>query len=271
MRLSSAGDIEKTTWGCVLEGFATDQKRTPSPVLANAWKPRRSESPPTPTCGRRLLVSSRCKESKGGDRRRKRGERRKARPSRGSTIAGGPAAPAISRPWIAALSSTPLRDTTPHANRSAFWLRRKKWLSSIPTMPTCWEAWGCGLPLAGHWDEGTALAEKGPQIGGASPPFHTGGGRRRSRAWFRGEYQKAYEDFQRAYIRSFSLSHPRSRLHPAAFLGRVDEAKQHVAALLKMYPTMTIREADAFYRLVCFDAPYREKMVRALRQAGLPE
>jgi hypothetical protein len=55
------------------------------------------------------------------------------------------------------------------------------------------------------------------------------------------------------------------------FLGRIDEAKQHVAVLLKMYPTMTIREADAFDKLVCFGAPYREKMAGALRQAGLPE
>jgi hypothetical protein len=55
------------------------------------------------------------------------------------------------------------------------------------------------------------------------------------------------------------------------FLGRIDEAKQHVAALLKMYPTMTIREADAFYKLSCFDTAYREKMAGALRQAGLPE
>jgi hypothetical protein len=35
-------------------------------------------------------------------------------------------------------------------------------------------------------------------------------------------------------------------------------------------PTMTIREADAFYKLVCFDPAYREKMAGALRQAGLP-
>ena len=34
---------------------------------------------------------------------------------------------------------------------------------------------------------------------------------------------------------------------------------------------MTIREADAFYKLVCFDSAYREKMAGALRQAGLPE
>ena len=40
---------------------------------------------------------------------------------------------------------------------------------------------------------------------------------------------------------------------------------------MKMYPTMTIREADAFYKLVCFDPAYREKMAGALRQAGLPE
>ena len=80
---------------------------------------------------------------------------------------------------------------------------------------------------------------------------------------------EAYETFQRAYIESFWLSHSISP--NAAVLGRVDEAEQHVAALLKMYPTMTIREADAFYKLVCFDAPYREKMVGALRQAGLPE
>jgi hypothetical protein len=55
------------------------------------------------------------------------------------------------------------------------------------------------------------------------------------------------------------------------FLGRIDEVKQHVAALLKMYPTMTIREANAFYKLVCFDAAYRDKMVGALRLAGPPE
>jgi hypothetical protein len=36
------------------------------------------------------------------------------------------------------------------------------------------------------------------------------------------------------------------------FLGRIDEAKEHVAALLKTYPTMTIREADAFYKLRVF-------------------
>jgi len=38
-----------------------------------------------------------------------------------------------------------------------------------------------------------------------------------------------------------------------------------------MYPTMTIAEADGIYRLFCFEPAFREKMARALRQAGLPE
>ena len=50
-----------------------------------------------------------------------------------------------------------------------------------------------------------------------------------------------------------------------------DEAKQHVAALLKMYPSMSIAEADALYRLFCTDPGYREMMARGLRLAGLPE
>jgi hypothetical protein len=55
------------------------------------------------------------------------------------------------------------------------------------------------------------------------------------------------------------------------FLGRIDEAKTHVATLVKMYPSMSIAEADAFYRLSCFEPAYREKMARALREARLPE
>jgi hypothetical protein len=93
---------------------------------------------------------------------------------------------------------------------------------------------------------------------------------RAKRAWFRGDYPEAYEAFQHGYFDSFWLSQL-DLAYTLPFLGRIDEAKQHVAVLLKMLPTMTIREADAFYKLVCFDTAYREKMAGALRQAGLPE
>jgi tetratricopeptide (TPR) repeat protein len=128
---------------------------------------------------------------------------------------------------------------------------------------------GLFVAFTGHWDEGNALAERAIKLAGPSavPVWWWP---KAKRAWFRGDYPEAYEAFQRAYIESFWLSHL-DLAYTLPFLGRVDEAKQHVAALLKMVPTMTIREADAFYKLVCFDAAYREKMVGALRQAGLPE
>ena len=55
------------------------------------------------------------------------------------------------------------------------------------------------------------------------------------------------------------------------FLGRIEEAKAHTATLLKMKPGFTIADADAYYRMWCFEPSFREKMRGALRQAGLPE
>ena len=34
---------------------------------------------------------------------------------------------------------------------------------------------------------------------------------------------------------------------------------------------MSVREADRYYKMWCFDADYREKMAKALRMAGLRE
>jgi tetratricopeptide (TPR) repeat protein len=128
---------------------------------------------------------------------------------------------------------------------------------------------GLWLAFAGFWDEGTALAENAIKLTGpaADPAWWLGPAKRH---WFRGEYQDAYEAFQRSYSESEWLSHL-DLAYTLPFLGRIDEAKAHVAALLKMYPTMSVSEADAFYRLLCFEPAFRDKMARALRQAGLPE
>jgi hypothetical protein len=53
-------------------------------------------------------------------------------------------------------------------------------------------------------------------------------------------------------------------------LGRIDEAKQQVSALLKSVPTMTIPEADAFYKLACLDSAYREKVASRCDRPGCP-
>jgi hypothetical protein len=52
---------------------------------------------------------------------------------------------------------------------------------------------------------------------------------------------------------------------------QTDEARAHVAALLKMQPGFTIREADAYYMMWCFEPAFRNKMREALKKAGLPE
>jgi hypothetical protein len=92
---------------------------------------------------------------------------------------------------------------------------------------------GLNVAFSGHWDEGVALAEKALKLGGPSAaPYWWWPAAKR--AWLRGEYHEAYEDFQRGYIESVWLSHL-DLAYTLPFLGRIDEAKQHVAALLKMY------------------------------------
>jgi tetratricopeptide (TPR) repeat protein len=137
-----------------------------------------------------------------------------------------------------------------------------------PYDPTVLGPVGEFVAFTGHWDEGVAMAEKALKLAGASadPDWWWPVAKR---AWFPGEYQEAYEAFQRGYSESFWLSHL-DLAYTLPLLGRVDEAKQHVAALLKMVPAMTIREADAFYKLVCFDTAYREKMPVRCARPGCP-
>jgi tetratricopeptide (TPR) repeat protein len=128
---------------------------------------------------------------------------------------------------------------------------------------------GANLAFSGFWDEGTAFAEKAIKLTGPAANWVWWLAPAK-RHWFRGEYQEAYDAFQRSYQEWLWLSHL-DLAYTLPFLGRTDEAKAHVATLLKMYPSMTVAEADAFYRLFCFEPAFREKMARALRQAGLPE
>ena len=125
------------------------------------------------------------------------------------------------------------------------------------------------LAFSGQWDEGTAFAEKAIKLMGPAAQRSWWWGPAK-RHWFRGEYPEAYEAFQHSYTEGLWLSHL-DLAYTLPFLGRIDEAKAQVAALLKAYPSMTIREADAFYKLICFEPAFREKMAGALRQAGLPE
>jgi class 3 adenylate cyclase/TolB-like protein len=128
---------------------------------------------------------------------------------------------------------------------------------------------GLGLAFSGHWDVGASMAEKALGLMGASAPrlwWYA----LAKRHWFRGEYQEAYEAFRRGYVEGLWLSHL-NMAYALASLDRLDEAKAHVAKLLKLEPGFSIREADSFFRTYCLELSFREKMAGALRQAGLPE
>ena len=265
-RLSSAGELEKTTWGCVLQGLATKPdtaasaracleaaaRRVPSDV--NVWKALTNTIQSQRIWGWGLPPEEASVEKRAhlADR-----ELQAALRARDLAPLNGGAQYYVAIGYYATCQADRVR------------VEAEKTAALNPYNADALGDLGLLLAFTGHWDEGTALAKKAIKLAGPSaPPYWWWA--TASRAWFRGEYQEAYEASQRAYINSLWISHL-ELAYTLPFLGRVDEAKAQVAALLKMYPTMTIREADAFYKNACFDAAYREKMDGALRQAGLPE
>lgn len=128
---------------------------------------------------------------------------------------------------------------------------------------------GSLMAYSGFGDEGVALAEKGIALTAPGTPRWWWWASAK-RHWASGEYQPALDAFRQGYVEQLWLS----RLQMAytlPFLERTDEAKAHVAALLKLKPGFTVREADAYYGMWCFAPSYRAKMRDALRMAGLPQ
>jgi adenylate cyclase len=128
---------------------------------------------------------------------------------------------------------------------------------------------GNQLAYAGEWDYGVQLAEKGIALAGPSAP----------RWWWwaigknyyrQGEYAKALESFRRSYVEENWLDHLHL-IYTLPYLGRTDEARAQIPALLKLKPEMTVHEADRYYKMWCFDADFRRRMTIALTRAGLPE
>jgi len=267
-RLSASGDITKTTWGCILQGFATDTK--PDAVASareclEAAAQKESSNPNVWESLARVIQNERIwgwglpPEEASVDKRVHLADPQLRAALRARELApqDGRAQYYVAAGYYASCDADRVR------------IEAEKAAELNPYNPEMLGSLALMVAFTGHWDEGTALAEKATKLAGPTAiPFWWWPAAKR--AWFHGEHQEAYEDFQRAYIDSFWLSHL-DLAYTLPFLDRIDEAKEHVAKLLKMYPTMTIREADAFYKLVCFDSAYREKMVGALRQAGLPE
>jgi TolB-like protein len=265
-RLSSAGDITKTTWGCVLLGFNPKPDTAASARECLEAAVQREPSNPNVWESLAEVINAQRVWGWGLPPEEASAEKR---------------VHLADRVLQAALHAQDLAPLSGHAqyyvalgyyatcNADRVRIEAEKAAALNPYNAGMLGGLSLYVAFTGHWDDGNALAEKALKLAGPSavPVWWWP---KAKRAWFRGDYPEAYEAFQRAYIESFWLSHL-DLAYTLPFLGRVNEAKQHVAELLKMYPTMTIREADAFYKLVCFDPAYREKMAGALRQAGLPE
>jgi tetratricopeptide (TPR) repeat protein len=128
---------------------------------------------------------------------------------------------------------------------------------------------GTLMAISGFWDEGVSLAEKGIALTAPGTPRWWWWASAK-RYWARGDYQLAFDAFRQSYVEQLWISHLQMA-YTLPFLDRIDEAKAHVATLLKMSPGFTIREADAYYKMWCFAPSYREKMRDALQIAGLPQ
>jgi tetratricopeptide (TPR) repeat protein len=267
-RLSSMGDIDRTAWGCAVQGHLLFFKPETAAHVRDCLEAATQREPSNPNVWRALsyvVASQRTwgwglpPEEASANNRTHLADKALQTALRASELApqDGDAQVFVAFGYNATCQSDRIL------------VESEKAVALSPYNPNALGILGEFIAFSGHWDEGVALAEKALKIAGSSayPDFWWPTAKR---AWFRGEYQEAYEDFQRGYMESFWLSHL-DLAYTLPFLGRLGEAKQHVATLLKMYPTMTVREADAFYKLACFDSAFREKMVGALRQAGLPE
>jgi TolB-like protein len=128
---------------------------------------------------------------------------------------------------------------------------------------------GINLTYMGGWDEGSALAERAIRLVGPNASFIWWFGPAKRHFW-RGEYQQALEDMLHAYFEGLWLSHL-DQAYTLPFLNRIDDAREQVAKLQKVWPGFTISEANSFYRMYCFPPEFIERMNGGLRQAGLPE
>jgi adenylate cyclase len=267
-RLSSTGDLGKTSWGCFLQGYFVWLKPETAGQARDCLEAAAQRDPSNPNVWGALATLLNAQRTFGWG----------LPPEEASVDKRAHLGDRVLQAALRTRDLAPTDSGTPFVVTVGYWatcqadrvlVEGEKAAALSPYDPTVLGPVGQFVAFTGHWDEGVAMAEKALKLAGpsADPDWWWPTAKR---AWVRGEYQEAYEAFQHGYFESFWLSQL-DLAYTLPFLGRIDEAKQHVATLLKMVPTMTIREADAFYKLVCFDSAYREKMAGALRQAGLPE
>lgn len=132
-------------------------------------------------------------------------------------------------------------------------------------------AWlGTLMAFSGRWDEGGALVEKALAFNPSVVPPSSRYALAKAH-YYRGEYAEALEDFQpiwAAYDGYWVNDLNRAYLY--ADWGKEEEAEKAAAALMEQLPDFVVEDAADFYRRLRFQDAYIDKMVRALKKAGLP-
>ena len=86
----------------------------------------------------------------------------------------------------------------------------------------------------------------------------------------RGNYALSLDAVHKSFVEQSWISH-KQMAYTLAPLGRIDEARTYISALLRMQPEFGIATFDAFYAMWCFEPEDRTKMRNARRRAGLPD
>jgi adenylate cyclase len=128
---------------------------------------------------------------------------------------------------------------------------------------------GIDLTLAGEQLYGHELAERALALAGPAAPRWWWGAIGEYHSW-KGEYAKALEAFQKAYSEASWVDHIR-RVFILALLGRVDDARAEIPALLKLKPDISVHEWDRYMKMFCVEADWSQRVATALRVAGLRE
>jgi len=132
-------------------------------------------------------------------------------------------------------------------------------------------AWlGTLMAFSGRWDEGGALVKKAlafnPSVVSPSTRYALA-----KAHYYRGEYAEALKDFQPIWAAWPGYwVNDLNRAYLYADWGKQEEAEKAAAALLEQMPDFVVEDAADFYRRLGFQESYIDKMVRALKKAGLP-
>jgi adenylate cyclase len=138
-----------------------------------------------------------------------------------------------------------------------------------PNDPSVLGPLGTFLAFSGDWDAGAALVERAIDLIAPANPrwwWRSLG----DREWLRGEYQQAYNLFQRSYVEQNWVSHM-ELAKTLPFLGRMDEARAEIVTIRRMKPDFSIRDVRDYLHSWCFADDYINRVEAILHDVGLTE